>query len=125
MAGGCGSADDSSDVATEAPTTEAVVEEEESSVRAGALAEIREDFRLNFAGVSWHTPPERLEIEGTYLVARTDFYPDDEGRGLANQLCNALNANYVLSNTADYGLDGVTVYAQGDPVASASGGGTC
>src|SRR5512132_1330399 len=31
----------------------------------------------------------------------------------------------VLSNTASYGLTGVTVYAQDDPVASASGGGTC
>jgi hypothetical protein len=120
-ASGCGS-DESS---AEAETTAAEPSEEESLVPAGALDEIREDFALNFTGVSWHTPPETLEIEGSTLVARTDFFPDDEGRELGTNLCNALNANYVLSNTAAYGLAGVTVYAQADPVAHASNGGTC
>jgi hypothetical protein len=127
VAGGCGgnSSDNpsSSDTASEATTTKSVVEE--SSVRAGALDEIRADYKLNFTGVSWYTPPGTLKIEGATLVARTGFYPDDEGRELGNQLCNALNGNYVLAKTANYGLDGVTVYAQDDPVASASDRGTC
>jgi hypothetical protein len=112
---------------TAATTTPATITGAETSpaVASGALEQIRHDYELNFSSTSWYTPPSTLNIEGSELVARTNFFPDDEGRALATQLCNALNANFVLSNLADYGLTGVTVYAQDDPVASASGGGTC
>lgn len=116
----------------DATTTESVETEEAPTASPGALAAIREDFALGFGGagdpayqVSWYTPPETLSIEGTTLVARTDFFPDEEGQGLGRQLCNGLNANYVLSNTASYGLEGVQVYGNDQILASASGGGTC
>jgi hypothetical protein len=130
---GCGS-DGSGAEATEtnAPTTASAEAEEAPTAVPGALATIREDFALNFGGagnpnyeVSWYTPPETLSITGTTLVARTDFYPDEEGEAFGRQLCNALNANYVLSNTANYGLDGVEVYGNDQTLASASGVGTC
>jgi hypothetical protein len=111
--------------ATTTPTTTAPAAETSAEIASGALEQIRQEFELNFSSTSWYTPPSTLTIEGTELVAHTEFFPDDEGRALAKQLCNALNGNFVLSNLADYGLTGVTVYAQDNPVASASGGGTC
>lgn len=123
VAAGCGGSADGDSSAKTAP--EALPTPTPPPAAPGALNEIREDFALNFSAVSWYTPPDTLEIEGTTLVARTDFYPDGEGRDLGTQLCNALNGNYVLANTAEYGLDGVTVYAGDAPVASAAGGGTC
>ena len=124
---GCGR--ETEEEATERPATQRPPDPQPDAAEAESLRRLRDDFVLNFGQpgfrVSWFTPARTLTIEGDTLVARTDFYPDEEGRALANQLCNALNANYVLSNTADYGLDSVAVYAQDEPVASASGGGTC
>ena len=121
VAASCGG-DEAGPTSTAAqPTTETV----SATVDTAALDAIRQDYELNFSATSWYTPPSTITIEGDELVARTEFLPDEEGRALATQLCNALNANFVLSNLADYGLTGVTVYAQDDPVASASGGGTC
>lgn len=112
---GCGSDGGGADgPEADAATTASAETEEAPAAAPGALAAIREDFALNFGGagnpayeVSWYTPPETLSITGTTLVARTDLYPDEDGGAIGRQLCNALNANYVLSNTASYGLEGV------------------
>jgi hypothetical protein len=117
----CGGGDTAAPQTTE-PTTSV---EPDGTDLSAALPKIRDDFELNFSSASWYMPPSTLSIEGSELVAHTDFMPDQEGRALATQLCNALNVNFVLSNLADYGLTGVTVYAQDDPVTSSSGGGTC
>lgn len=129
---GCGAYAFEQETGVATQETQATQTQEEAAVAPGALPQIREDFELNFGGagdpalaVSWYTPSSTLSIEGSTLVARTDFYPDAEGEALAKQLCNALNGNYVLANTANYGLDAVEVYGQGTRLASASGGGTC
>jgi hypothetical protein len=119
---GCGGSN-----ANEAESTTAItsVSQAPSTANVLALRAIRNDFRLNFDGTTWYTDPSKLQIERATLVARTHFYPDDAGQKLARDLCNALNGNYVLANTASYGLDGVAVYARGELLAAASSGGTC
>lgn len=116
---GCGGGTGSGDEQPAAQNEQAPAEEH---ARAGALAEIREDFGVSFAGeidpsfrVSWATDPENLDVSGTTLEAHTDWYPDAEGDTLALQLCRALRANYVIANDADYGLESVVVYGSGDP----------
>lgn len=81
-----------------------------------ALQEIRAEF-AGFAGTSWYTPPDTLEITGETLEAHTGWFVDAEGEQLALRLCNALLGNYIKANTARWGLEDVVVYGQGDPPA--------
>ncbi len=117
---GCGGGDgdgrEEAGPAQATDTQEATTEPDPAA--AVALAEIRESFELNFSTTSWYTDASNLEIVGgEHLEAHTDWFEDAEGEALALQLCNALNGNYIVAATADYGLDSVTVYGAGEPPA--------
>lgn len=104
--------------ATESATTASVDESARTLEISQAISELGgggTDFET-----LWYQSIENVEVHGSSLDIRTSIYPDDEGRAIAKDLCNILNANFVLSNTANYGLETVTVYAQDDPVSYTS-----
>ena len=112
----CGGDDDDGGdaVATQATSTEEAPAASVPDPTPAHLAEIREDYELNFSTTSWYTDPANLEIVGTELHARTDWPADSQGEALALQLCNALTGNYTLA-TAEYALETVEVFGAGEP----------
>lgn len=109
---GCGG--DGSDAAerTQAPAASKPAAKKAPTGPSAELRTVRQDFKENFAGVTWYPPVTRIEgIYGGWLYIETDLHPDNPDTDeIARSICSG-GLGVGIGTIEDF--NGVSVYGLG------------